>query len=348
MACLSEECLVSAVYVYPSEEFFIRKEEINHHCCFISVAYKYTSNPLLKFFRLLMAYKKGIAQAKRFTGGVDVLHFHVLDKKHLFPLALLHNFRGKLVFSEQWSGYFPRDGRFKGFLLKTLLQVMQQRAHAITAVSESLSTAMEKNGVYKTIHVIPNITAEEFYYDKAIHPSKNFFRLVHVSALNDFEKNVSGIIHAFAMAFQQNKQLRLSLVGRSEKIDEYQKLVTMLEIVKAVEFLGYLPPAELADLLRQSNGFVMFSFFETFSCATAEALACGLPCLVSDGGALPELVNEINGKVIPVDDTRALAAGMLSFARLEQKFDAKTISEKICSQTRSAVVAQRFLDLYKH
>jgi glycosyltransferase involved in cell wall biosynthesis len=348
MACLGEECMVSGVYVYPSEESFIRREEINHHCSFISAAYKYTGNPLLKFFRLLMAYIKGIAEAKKFTGGVDVLHFHILDKKHFFPLAMFWNFKGVIVFSEQWSGYFPRDGRFKGMVLKTLLQVIQRKAKAITAVSESLSLAMKNKGVYKPVHVVPNITSEEFYFDASIRPSSDFFHLVHVSALNDFEKNVSGIINAFAIAFQKKNRLRLSLVGLSEKVDDYKTLVKKLGIENGVEFLGYLPSAELANLLRQSHAFVMFSFFETYSCATAEALACGLPCLVSNGGALPELVNDANGKVIPVDDTQALASGMLSFANKEHRFDAKSISEKICFQTRSAIVGRRFLDLYRH
>jgi glycosyltransferase involved in cell wall biosynthesis len=348
MACLGEECMVSGVYVYPSEASFIRREEINHHCSFISVAYKYTGNPLLKFFRLLKAYKKGIAEATKITGGVDVLHFHILDKKHFFPLALFWNFKGVLVFSEQWSGYFPRDGRFKGVVLKILLQVMQRRANAITAVSESLSLAMKKKGVYKPVQIIPNITSEEFYYDSSICPSSDFFRLVHVSALNDFEKNVSGIITAFSIAFQKNNRLRLSLVGLSEKVDDYKTLVKNLGIENGVEFVGYLPAAQLANLMRHSHAFVMFSFFETYSCATAEALACGLPCLVSAGGALPELVNDANGKVIPVNDTKALAFGMLSFANKEHHFDAKSISEKICFQTRSAIVGRRFLNLYRY
>ena len=60
--------------------------------------------------------------------------------------------------------------------------------------------------------------------------------------------------------------------------------------------------------LVQARCFVLASFKETFGLACVEALACGLPCVVTACGGPQEIVNSPDlGAVVPVDDADALA-----------------------------------------
>ena len=64
----------------------------------------------------------------------------------------------------------------------------------------------------------------------------------------------------------------------------------------SVVFTGFVPDAELPALLNSADLFVMPSEAELQSLATLEAMACGLPVLAADAGALPELVRPgVNG-----------------------------------------------------
>ena len=53
--------------------------------------------------------------------------------------------------------------------------------------------------------------------------------------------------------------------------------------------------------------FVNPSQAETFGLTTAEALACGTPCVVYDTSACPELISDESGCVVPLNDISAMA-----------------------------------------
>jgi glycosyltransferase involved in cell wall biosynthesis len=62
-----------------------------------------------------------------------------------------------------------------------------------------------------------------------------------------------------------------------------------------VTFIDMVSPGQIASLMQNADGFLLPTSYETFSVVTAEALCCGCPVIVSDAGALPELVSAHNG-----------------------------------------------------
>lgn len=80
--------------------------------------------------------------------------------------------------------------------------------------------------------------------------------------------------------------------------------------MKHVEFLGYLEGADLCRTIKEATVVVMPSLVsETFGLSVLEAQSLGVPVVVSDRGALPELVEHgVTGTVVPANNPVALQA----------------------------------------
>jgi glycosyltransferase involved in cell wall biosynthesis len=77
-----------------------------------------------------------------------------------------------------------------------------------------------------------------------------------------------------------------------------------------VSFVGDLEPAALAACYDRADVAVLATQQETYGMAVAEALAHGLPVVATMTGAIPDLVGDVAGLLVPVGDTAALAAAL--------------------------------------
>src|SRR5262249_58644704 len=76
-----------------------------------------------------------------------------------------------------------------------------------------------------------------------------------------------------------------------------------------VEVLGRVPHAEVPARMAAADVFVFPSLFEGSAVVTYEALACGLPCIVTaEAGSVVRAARE--GRILPARDFEALAAAM--------------------------------------
>src|SRR5213078_603666 len=73
--------------------------------------------------------------------------------------------------------------------------------------------------------------------------------------------------------------------------------------------LGYLGELELAALYRGAAVFVYPSRFEGFGIPVVEAMACGVPCVVSSHPSLDEAAGDAAVRVDP-ESAEAIAAGV--------------------------------------
>jgi glycosyltransferase involved in cell wall biosynthesis len=81
-------------------------------------------------------------------------------------------------------------------------------------------------------------------------------------------------------------------------------------IPAGVQYLGPQSTAAVVEAMLTHDGFVMPSRFEAFGIAPAEALCCGLPPLVRNAFAMPEVVNKHNGVLVESLDVDEIVAGM--------------------------------------
>lgn len=107
-----------------------------------------------------------------------------------------------------------------------------------------------------------------------------------------------------------------------------------------VRLKGNLSPGQIREELNASDIFLLSSLSEGISNAVLEGMACGLPVVTADCGGMREAVShEKEGLVVPVRDSKALAAAISKLAsdiplrkkmgaaariKAEEKFDLKT------------------------
>jgi len=118
-------------------------------------------------------------------------------------------------------------------------------------------------------------SCEYFIYTGAIHPRKNLINLLKAFSL--FKK-------------KQNSNMKLMITGRMAwKTNEFIKLLSSFKFRNEVVLTGYVSKQELAKLTASAYAMVYPSYFEGFGVPPLEALQCGVPAIVSNTSAMPEV-----------------------------------------------------------
>jgi glycosyltransferase involved in cell wall biosynthesis len=146
-------------------------------------------------------------------------------------------------------------------------------------------------------------------------------------------KNLATLIRAFSRLQARARGVRLILVGDYES-DGFKscygaltELVQSLGLSREVQFTGFVPDEELCRLYNGAGLFVLPSFDEGFGLPAIEAMACGLPVIVSAGNAMEEVVGDA-GLIVDPNDEVGLTAHMdrlLGNTELRREFGEKGI-----------------------
>ena len=123
-------------------------------------------------------------------------------------------------------------------------------------------------------------------------------------------KNVGAVLDAWeALRGEDPTTPPLVLVGPYGWAS--RRLVRRIEELKpqGVQALGHVDRARLVRIFQGASLFVYPSFYEGFGLPPAEALACGIPTIVSNASSLPEVVGQAGVQVNP-DDAGELAVAI--------------------------------------
>jgi glycosyltransferase involved in cell wall biosynthesis len=123
-------------------------------------------------------------------------------------------------------------------------------------------------------------------------------------------KNIGAILDAWEILHGEDPHVPpLVLVGGYGWASRH--LVQRIETLapRGVRSLGHVDRAHLVRVFQGARAFVYPSLYEGFGLPPAEAMACGVPVVVSDASSLPEVVGDA-GIRVPASDTGALAQAM--------------------------------------
>jgi len=126
-------------------------------------------------------------------------------------------------------------------------------------------------------------------------------------------KGLSYLLRALARLRQQYPELELLVVSKPKPGGATEKLVARLGIGDRVRFVSGISTEQMVQYYAQASIAVVPSLYEGFGLPAGEAMACGVPVISSDGGALPEVVGDA-GVIVPARSVDALVdaiAGLL-------------------------------------
>jgi glycosyltransferase involved in cell wall biosynthesis len=122
-------------------------------------------------------------------------------------------------------------------------------------------------------------------------------------------KGVRYLLQAFAQV-RESIDAELVVVGEFDDGGDADRLVAELGLGDAVTTHAGVTTDRLVDLYASADVAVVPSVYEGFGLPAGEAMACGVPVVATDGGALPEVVGDA-GVQVPAADADALATAIV-------------------------------------
>ena len=339
-AALHDE--VTVVYVHPDEHAHQRYdiERTNENAVDTIRIYYKKQGKISSAWRYYRACLKGL----RLAGKPDLIHVHVLTRMGLvaYRQKLLHGI--PYVITEHWSRYLPGND-FSGFFRKMWTKRIVRRAKMVTTASQILAEAMQSHGLKnRRYELLPNVVDTNLF--KPIPHHNEVPKIVHVSCFEDKSKNISGLLEALKMMKDKGVAYQAVLIGEGMDLDAMIQRSVELGLTDCVRFTGLLQGQALVNELATGDFFVLPSHYETGGIVLLEAMACGLPVVATKVGALPEIVNEQNGLLVPDGDVKALAEAMEQCCSTYMNYNGEELRRRIVGRYSKEEVGKFIHQLY--
>lgn len=229
-------------------------------------------------------------------------------------------------------------------IFPAVVQLMK-RLDGYIALSRAVKQIYIDNGFKENkIRVIPNFFESNFC--PLVQHNTNIFHVLYVGTLVE-SKGVHTLIEAFGKMVKQRPNSKLTIVGDGPLRATLQNLVKNIGIENKVFFIGSVPHSEIWEYYKKANVFVHPGLWhEPFGRTLLEAMSVGLPCVVSDVGAPPEIVGEA-GLVFPVGDATALCERLIL---LHDNYDLRSQLSANCKSMlekyRPDVIVDQIIQFY--
>jgi glycosyltransferase involved in cell wall biosynthesis len=135
---------------------------------------------------------------------------------------------------------------------------------------------------------------------------------IHIHGTIEPRKNIEGLLNAYAKLSQDLRDIYgLVISGGKGWNDEsiYARIGELKASGHNIVLPGYIEAGDLPAIYSGASLFVLPSFYEGFGVPPLEAMACGVPTIVSDNSSLPEVVEGAAIK-IKADDVKGLSIQM--------------------------------------
>ena len=212
---------------------------------------------------------------------------------------IVHHLTGPVA-GERW-------GRVPGAALASFERSLVRRSRTFSATSAASQKGLERFAQRSATISRVRSGVPDHLFDLERHDEGY---VLYVGRLDVKQKGVDVLLDAFAQVVARAPGTVLHIVGRGPDDGSLRSRAESLGITQAVRFHGGVSDAERDALLAGAACQVVPSRFEGFGIAAAEALAAGVPLIVSDDPALVEIVEDPEpggGIVVPRGDAPALA-----------------------------------------
>ena len=231
----------------------------------------------------------------------------LLTKTNILCSAAVWDLPIHLVVSER------NDPRLQNIdrLWSRLRCVYYRRADVVTANTEGVLEALQAMGPWQRLALLPNPLPTALTLQDSHKPTVDREAEVLAVARLVPQKGLDVLIRAFASLPESVRDgWSLTLVGDGPELATLQALASDAGLRDLVHFEGFR--SDPLVFMRRASIFALPSRFEGMPNALLEAMAAGLPSVVTDAspGPLEMVCNGHQGLVVPTDDVRAFAAAL--------------------------------------
>lgn len=225
-----------------------------------------------------------------------------------------------------------------GKLNKIALKLLCNKADCIMLLNKQSEDYIKQISKTRTI-IIPNFVDDnEVAESHAIR--KEIKKVLYVGGIIE-SKGCLDIIEV-AKSFPS---IEFKLIGNPE-----EKCVKAARLVSNVIISGSMEHSEISKELKDADVFIFLTYFpgEGFSNSLAEAMAAGLPCIVSDWAANKDMIENNGGVVVPIKSTSEATKALREIENpvIRDKYSRNNISrvQKVYS---AKVVQRQYVDCYE-
>lgn len=219
-----------------------------------------------------------------------VMTFHTIHTNYVHYI-----FNGKLITPKMVSKIF---------------KIFAERCQAVIVPSLKMKEELISYGLKKKVPiVIPNFLAEgkfksskKGYLHRLLNLDKDASIILTVSRIGH-EKNIDFILRVFKKVSEMDKKTHLVIVGKGPERNNLEDLTDKLGIAERVHFTGVINYSDMPHVYSDADIFIFVSRTETQGICVLEAVASGVPCVVSADLAFKDIViDRENGFLLPLDE----------------------------------------------
>jgi glycosyltransferase involved in cell wall biosynthesis len=251
---------------------------------------------------------------------------HIIDEGYGHLLYNLDGKRSIVTCNDLFPLNFPEDelvvssySRVELKLLQYSIAALKRAAHITTPSIQTKHDVVNLLGVpdtnvtviahgihsrFRPVDDIERLNAFRSRY--GLNDTHNAYFILHVGGTHPY-KNIPVLLKALACLRFSSLGMNLILLKVGKPFStQQQALIARLSLQSHIIHLGYLEPEELVLAYNVAHVLAFPSLWEGFGCPPLEAMACGIPVVTSQAGALPEVVGDA-GIMIEPQDYGALA-----------------------------------------
>jgi glycosyltransferase involved in cell wall biosynthesis len=186
--------------------------------------------------------------------------------------------------------------------------ISRQAALRITASDDIRNIRIGLDGAdpKKTIYIPNGTSVPDYSADVRKKP-----RVVGFLGRLENVKDLPTMIFALEILSGRNYDLRLKIAGKGSDLERLQKIVSGHNLENIVELVGF---QDTNSFLRSIDIFAMSSLREGIPLSLLEAMAHGLPCVVTYVGGIPDVITDgMNGQLVPPGNPQEFADKIARF-----------------------------------
>jgi len=189
------------------------------------------------------------------------------------------------------------------FLNHTIIRVFTLLTTPVIVPSLAFKPIVENLGIspHKIHHLPRGVDSIMFHPHKKnngawerLTPNYKGFRLIYVGRIST-EKNLPWVVDLYTRLTKIIPQISFTIVGEGPYLEQ---LKNSLEPLPGIFFTGTLRGQDLAGVFASADLLIFPSTTDTFGNSVIEAIASGIPCVVSNKGGPQEIIEDNKSGII--------------------------------------------------